>query len=160
MTECGDCTSLLAPQWRRLEFVSASQRILSLPGSLGISRTGGTRESGSPPGFEGFSGGTGGTGGTARSRPRCRRYRCDRVVPRVQYRSVPPRDVSFPRSTACTACTPSEYISLSATNNFAAVMAETTSHSNPGLMAALYFGRAHHLEDRDNLSLCAVVRTS
>ena len=39
--------------------------------------------------------------------------------PRVQYRSVPPRDVSFPRSTACTACTPFEYIGLSATNNFA-----------------------------------------
>src|SRR5215207_9252561 len=29
----------------------------------------------------------------------------DRVVPRVQSRSVPPRDVSFARSTACTTCT-------------------------------------------------------
>jgi hypothetical protein len=44
--------------------------------------------------------------------------RCDRVGPRVQYRSVPLRDGSFPRSTACTACTPFECIDLSATNNF------------------------------------------
>ena len=54
----------------------------------------------------------------------CRCYRrCHRVVPRVTApvsRSVPPRDVSFPRSTTCTACTPFHYIGLSATNNFRA----------------------------------------
>jgi hypothetical protein len=49
-----------------------------------------------PPGASGASGVTGGaTGWYGRATGAAR-----------QYRSVPPRDESFPRSTACTTCTP------------------------------------------------------
>ncbi len=62
-----------------------------------------------------FSGGTGGTGGTPRASGNSGVtegvtgwYRGGAAGAGPSVRSVPPRDVSFPRSTACTACRPAK----------------------------------------------------